>query len=77
MSRNKKTLDMITESDLSDQFVTILAVSKKDGAYCLSEYLVPDSVFKRNFELKWQSEPDFFQILLNHMERKSREILGI
>lgn len=59
------------------EMIKVLTLTVEEGAYCMTEYEIPQDVLKKHGKKLSRSEPDIFAILVNHMTKKAREVLGI
>lgn len=57
--------------------VKILKFNSGGGAYGLTEYEISEDALKKHGKKISETEPDIFAVFVNHLTRKSREILGL
>ena len=68
---------MTKKEETPEVFIPVITFTCEEGAYCLTEYQLPEATLKKYGKKAFRSEPDIFGVFMNVLTKKAREILGI
>jgi len=68
---------MAKKQNIEDKEVTVLYLSRKEGAYGYDQYSMPLSVLQSEGKLVDSPPADIFAIFLSQLTKKAREIFEI